>query len=131
MAEVIRLIEIPGLPSTRPLSYANAVIAGDLVFVAGQAGLDKEGRLISAEFVPQARRTFENMQVALKAAGADLCDIVTMTVFIADWRYGADFTRIRGEYLGDNLAASATIGIGQLAYPDMLVEVQCTAVRPT
>ncbi len=56
-------------------------------------------------------------------------DIVAMTVVVSDWRYGADFCRIRGEFLGDDLAASATIGIGQLAYPDMLVEVQCTAVR--
>ena len=52
-----------------------------------------------------------------------------MTVFLADWRYGEEFLRIRGEYLGDQLAASATIGIGQLAYPEMLVEVQCTAAR--
>lgn len=131
MADITRLIEIPGLPATRSLSYANAVIAGDLVFVAGQAGLDEQGRLVSPEFVPQARRTFENMQVALRAAGSDLSEILTMTVFIADWRYGADFTRVRGEFLGDSLAASATIGIGQLAYPDMLVEVQCTAARRT
>jgi enamine deaminase RidA (YjgF/YER057c/UK114 family) len=52
-----------------------------------------------------------------------------MTVFITDWRYGPAFIRVRGEVLGDNLAASATIGIGQLAVPDMLVGVQCTAAK--
>jgi 2-iminobutanoate/2-iminopropanoate deaminase len=129
VTEIQRLIEVPGLPVTRPSAYANAVVAGDFVFVAGQAGVDEGGRLVSREFEPQARRTFENIQVALEAAGATLSDIVTMTVFISDWRFGADFCRIRGEILGDDLAASAMIGIGQLAYPDMLVEVQCTAVR--
>jgi enamine deaminase RidA (YjgF/YER057c/UK114 family) len=38
---------------------------------------------------------------------------------------GEEFLQI----LGDQLAASATIGIGELAYPEMLVEVQCTAAR--
>jgi enamine deaminase RidA (YjgF/YER057c/UK114 family) len=47
----------------------------------------------------------------------------------ADWRYGAKFVRVRSEFLGDNLVASATMGIAQLALPEMLVEVQCTAVR--
>lgn len=129
MVEIERLVDVPGLPATRELAYANAVVAGDLVFVAGQAGVDEDGRLVSPEFVPQARRTFENIRTALEAAGATLRDIVTMTVFITDWRYGADFCRVRAEFLGEELAASATIGIGQLAYPDMLVEVQCTAVR--
>ncbi len=129
MPELTRLIDVPGLPATRSLAYAQAVVAGDFVFVAGQAGLDEEGRLVSPEFVPQARRTFENVERALAAAGATLRDIVTMTVFITDWRYGADFCRVRAEFLGDDLAASATIGIGQLAYPEMLVELQCTALR--
>jgi enamine deaminase RidA (YjgF/YER057c/UK114 family) len=127
--EIERLVEVPGLPATRGLAYANAVVAGDFVFVAGQAGVDEQGRLVSPEFVPQARRTFENIRLALEAAGATLRDIVAMTVFLTDWRYGQDFLRVRAEFLGDELAASATIGIGQLASPEMLVEVQCIAVR--
>jgi enamine deaminase RidA (YjgF/YER057c/UK114 family) len=42
---------------------------------------------------------------------------------------GEEFLQIRDDCLGDQLAASATIGIGELAYPEMLVEVQCTAAR--
>jgi 2-iminobutanoate/2-iminopropanoate deaminase len=129
MTEIRRLTEVDGLPATASLAYAQVVTAGDFVFLAGQAGLDEHGKLVSTEFVPQARRTFENIELALKAGGATLRDIVTMTVFITDWRYGPDFLKVRGEFLGDQLAASATIGIGQLAYPEMLVEVQCTAVR--
>ncbi len=129
MVGIQRLIDIDGLPATRALAYANAVVAGDFVFVAGQAGTDAEGRLVSAEFEPQARRAFDNIRTALEAAGSSLEDIVTMTVFLTDWRYGMDLCRVRDAVLGDHLAASATIGVGQLAYPDMLVEVQCTALR--
>jgi 2-iminobutanoate/2-iminopropanoate deaminase len=123
------MVDIEGLPSTRSLAYANAVVAGDLICVAGQAGTDESGQLVSPDFEAQTRRTFENIGVALAAAGSDLSRILTMTVFITDWRYGSAFTRVRGKFLGDNLAASATIGIAQLALPEMLVEVQCTAAK--
>ena len=52
----------------------------------------------------------------------------TISRISRDRRYGAEFTRVRGEFLGDNVAASATIGIWHLAAPVILVEVQCTAV---
>jgi 2-iminobutanoate/2-iminopropanoate deaminase len=129
MTEIERLIDIPGLSNSRQWAYAQAVTAGELVFLAGQGGTDEDGNIVSPEFVPQARQTFANIERALQAAGASLGDIVSMTVFLTDWRYGRDWCRVRGEVLGDDLAASATIGIGQLAWPEMLIEVQCTAVR--
>jgi 2-iminobutanoate/2-iminopropanoate deaminase len=97
--------------------------------VAGQAGLDGQGELVSPGFVPQARRTFENIERALQAVGSSLHDVVTMTVFITDWRYGGDFSRVRAECMGEHLAASAMVAVSQLAHPAMLVEVQCVAVR--
>ena len=123
------MVDIEGLPATRSLAYANAVVAGEFIFVAGQAGTDESGRVVSPEFEAQTRRTFENIEVAPAAAGSDLSPMLTMTVFITDWRYGPAFICVRGELLGDNLAASATIGIAQLALPVMLVEVQCTAAK--
>lgn len=129
MTEIERLIDVPGLVNSRQWAYAQAVSFGDLVFLAGQGGVDEEGRIVSPEFEPQARRTFENIERALQAAGSTLENILSMTVFLTDWRYGRDWCRVRGEVLGDNLAASATIGIAQLAWPEMLVEVQCIAVR--
>jgi len=123
------MVDIPGLPATRSLAYASVVVADELIFVAGQAGTDESGHVVSPDFEAQTRQTFENIGVALAAAGSDLSRIITMTVFITDWRYGPEFISVRGEVLGDNLAASATIGIGQLALPEMLVEVQCTAAK--
>jgi len=127
--KIERIIEVPGLAGCGDYGYAQLAIAGEFIFVAGQTGTNEKGQMVSPEFIPQARKTFENIEVALKAAGATRHDIVSMTVFITDWRYGRDFCTIRKEFLGEHLAPSALIGIGQLAYPDALVEVQCTAVR--
>lgn len=122
-------MEIPGLRSGAAQAYAQAVTAGQFVFLAGMEGTNDQGRLISLEFEPQARQTFRNIETALLHVGSTLADIVTMTVFITDWRYGPQFKIIRQEILGDNLAPSALIGVAQLADPAMLVEIQCTAVR--
>jgi enamine deaminase RidA (YjgF/YER057c/UK114 family) len=120
---------VPGLPRTRDWGYAQVVVAGELVFVAGQAGQDEHGNLVSLEFAAQARRTFENIGRALASVGATLADLVSTTTFITDWRYGPEFTAVRSEILGENLTTSALIGVGQLALPGMLLEVQSVAVR--
>jgi enamine deaminase RidA (YjgF/YER057c/UK114 family) len=64
----------------------------------------------------------------LEEAGGKLADMVTMTVFITDGRYGDRFTQLRREIFGDNFPASALITVTGLARPGMLVEVQGIAV---
>ncbi len=127
--EIERHQEVPGLSPVAKYAYAQAISAGAFVFLAGQAGLDETGQLVSLEFEQQARRTFANIERALQHVGSTLSDIVTMTVFITDWRYGPDLVRVRQDVLGDDLIPSALIGVSQLADPAMLVEIQCTAVR--
>ena len=57
-----------------------------------------------------------------------MADIVTMTVFVTDARYGKEFTTLRREILGDKFPASARIAITALAVPGMLIEIQGIAV---
>jgi enamine deaminase RidA (YjgF/YER057c/UK114 family) len=68
------------------------------------------------------------MQTILEAAGGSLDNLVTMTVFITDIRYGDEFVRLRGEILQRDYPASALIGVSQLANPEALVEIQALAV---
>jgi len=68
------------------------------------------------------------MRLILEAAGGSLDDLVTMTVFVTDIRYGDEFVRLRGEILKRDFPASALIGIAQLAAPEALIEVQAVAV---
>ncbi|HWD59104.1 MAG TPA: RidA family protein, partial [Stellaceae bacterium] len=64
----------------------------------------------------------------LKEAGGTLKNMVTMTVFITDNRYGDRFCELRKEIFGGDFPASALITIRALARPEMLVEVQGIAV---
>jgi enamine deaminase RidA (YjgF/YER057c/UK114 family) len=63
-----------------------------------------------------------------KGAGAKLADMVQMTVFITDVRYGGRLTQIRRETFGNNFPASAFITIAALANPDAKIEIQGYAV---
>jgi enamine deaminase RidA (YjgF/YER057c/UK114 family) len=124
-----RVVDVAGLSNSRQWGYAHVVVAGDLIFVAGQAGQDEHGQIVSLDFEPQARRTFENIERALSAVGAGVSDLVAMTSFITDWRFAPVLSEVRKEMLGENLVTDALVGVEQLALPEMLIEVQSVAVR--
>ena len=112
-------------------AYSQAVITegGRTIWLAGQvAGEDRVGRSLAADFEGQVREVFARLEQTLEEAGARLSDMVTMTVFITDARYGDRFTQLRKEIFGDDFPASALITVAGLARPEMLVEVQGIAV---
>ena len=112
-------------------AYSQAVVtqAGRIVWLAGQvAAADAAGRSLAGDFDGQVREVFARLGQTLAEAGGALGDMVTMTVFITDARFGDHFTQLRKEIFGDNFPASALITVAGLARPEALVEVQGIAV---
>lgn len=116
---------------TQTRAYSPAVITegGRIIWLAGQTGFeDASGKSLAGDFDAQVRETFARLSKTLDEAGGKLADMVTMTVFITDGRYGDRFTQLRREIFGDNFPASALITVTCLARPGILVEVQGIAV---
>lgn len=114
-------------------AYSQAVITeggGRTIWLAGQIASEEAatGRPLTGDFDGQVREVFARLGRTLEEAGASLADMVTMTVFITDPRYGDRFTQLRREIFGDNFPASALITVFALARPELLVEVQGIAV---
>jgi enamine deaminase RidA (YjgF/YER057c/UK114 family) len=112
-------------------AYSQAVITegGRTVWLAGQVAIaDAGGKSLAGDFEGQAREVFRLLGATLAEAGGKLADMVTMTVFIIDGRFGDRFTELRKEIFGGDFPASALITIRALARPEMLVEVQGIAV---
>jgi 2-iminobutanoate/2-iminopropanoate deaminase len=112
-------------------AYSQAVITegGRTIWLAGQvAAADASGRSLSGDFDGQVREVFSRLGHTIEEAGGTLADMVTMTVFITDARFGDRFTQLRKEIFGDDFPASALISVAGLARPELLVEVQGTAV---
>ena len=106
-------------------AYSRAVVtsAGRTIWLAGQTAS------ASADFEAQAREVFTKLDATIKAAGGSgLRDMVTMTVFINDPRYGDRFIAVRKEIFGDNFPASALITVSGFARPGVLIEIQGVAV---
>jgi enamine deaminase RidA (YjgF/YER057c/UK114 family) len=116
-------------PQQRGYSLAVITEGGKTVWLAGQtATADDSGKSLAGDFEGQARQIFRLLDATLQKAGGKLSDMVQMTVFITDVRYGDRFTQIRREILGDNFPGSALITIAALANPDAKIEIQGYAV---
>jgi 2-iminobutanoate/2-iminopropanoate deaminase len=111
--------------------YSEAVITegGRTVWLAGQiAMVDDAGKSLAGDLDGQVRQLFKNLDRTLQKAGGKLSDMVQMTVFITDVRYGDRLTQIRREVFGDNFPGSALITVTALAVPEAKVEIQGYAV---
>ena len=90
---------------------------------------DLEGKDISGKFDEQARTIFALINRTLERAGGSLANMVTMTVFINDARYGDRFIAIRREHFPDGrYPCSALLTISGFARPGILIEIQGVAV---
>ena len=114
-----------------PLShYADAVRAGDLLFVSGCIAVDGEGNLVGDDVVEQARRVFENIRKVLATAGASPADVVKVTLFLTDVDDRPRINPVRQAFFGDTRPASTLVEISRLAIPGAKIEVEAVAVLP-
>src|SRR5471030_492334 len=83
MALPSEIIDSPRVPRIGP--YSQAVRVGDVVYTAGQPGLDPAtGRVAGDSFEAQARQAFSNLQAVLEDAGSSLARVIKVTCFVAD-----------------------------------------------
>jgi 2-iminobutanoate/2-iminopropanoate deaminase len=115
-------------------AYSPAVVTrgGRIIWLAGQTTLqDANGKSLLGDFQGQARAAFALIDGTLKRSGGSLRNLVTMTVFITDPRYGDEFVKLRHDMFPDGkFPASALITISGLAQRGLLIEIQGIAVIP-
>jgi len=76
------VVESARVPRLGP--YAQAVRVGDLVFTAGQPGIDPATGQVGVTFEAQARQAFANLRAVLEDAGSRMERVVKVTCFLAD-----------------------------------------------
>ena len=109
--------------------YAQAVVAGDLVFCAGQIGIDpRTGVLVDGGVAAETARVCENLAAVLAAADLGLADVVKTTVYVVDL---ADFGTVNEVYARHFPAphpARATVQVAALP-AGARVEIEAIAAR--
>ena len=130
MAAKVEYLEGTDFQKSRAFSPAVITGGGKTVWLAGQtATVDEHGNDISGNFEAQARTIFALIDKTLRRVGGTVANVVTMTVFINDPRYGDQFVKLRAEIFKDGrFPASALITVSHFARPGMLIEIQAVAV---
>ena len=103
---------------------------GKTVWVAGQtATRDNDGKDISNNFEAQTRQVVSQIDQVMKRAGGSIANIVTMTVFIKESRYGDRFVEMRKDFFQNgNYPGSALITVTNFARPGIEIEIQAVGV---
>jgi 2-iminobutanoate/2-iminopropanoate deaminase len=95
--------------------YNQAIRVGDLVFVAGQLGIELEtGELAGASVEEQTEQIMRNLGAILEAAGSGLDRLVKTTVFLLDLSDFNGMNSVYARHVGDRPPARSTVGISQL-----------------
>jgi enamine deaminase RidA (YjgF/YER057c/UK114 family) len=117
----------------RPVGFSHGMKgSGDVVFVAGQIGWNREGRMVSDDLALQFAQALENVLDVVWAAGGSPASVARMTVYVTD---KADYVRKRkaiGEVwrkrMGRHYPAMALVEVKALVEDDAKVEIEATAV---
>jgi enamine deaminase RidA (YjgF/YER057c/UK114 family) len=113
------------------MHFSNGVKVGDTIWVAGQGGLSKDGRVIApGDIEAQTRQALRNVQEILGKAGATLADVVKVTTFITNRsaRMVAKYDRVFGEFFPTACPTSTLVEVKSLVLSEMLVEIEAVAV---
>ena len=117
---------------TKPAVYsqvAEVTAPGRMVFIAGQVGVGRDGKLVGGDFRSQAVQVFENLKAALAAVGAGFEHVVKLNSYIIEAEHQAILREVRAQYINTAAPpASTSLRVVGFARPGVLLEVEAVAV---
>jgi 2-iminobutanoate/2-iminopropanoate deaminase len=106
--------------------YSQAIVTGNLVFVAGQLGLTPDGSMVDGGIGAQTEQVMQNLAAILEEAGSGVDRLVKTTVFLIDLDDFAGMNEVYARHVGDAPPARSTVGIAALP-SGALVEIEAIA----
>lgn len=107
--------------------YSRAVRRGNVVRVAGTAGLGEDGQVVADDVAAQLGRAIEIVARALDELGAGLGDVVMTRIYLADMKDADTAAVVHGETFRD-IRPATTIVKNEFVDPKILVEIEAEAV---
>ena len=107
--------------------YSQGIVHGDLVFVAGQVGLDPEtNQVVEGGIEAQTEQAMKNISAVLEAAGSSLSNVLKTSIFLVDFDDFAAMNEVYARFVGPDFPARATVQIAGLPM-GALVEIEVVA----
>jgi enamine deaminase RidA (YjgF/YER057c/UK114 family) len=124
----------PGLCPTFGWSHVATSVGGKLIHVSGQTSVDTQGAVVGkGDLKRQTEQVYENLRIALEAAGASFRDVVKMNIYVVGLKpeMVPILREVRSRYVAkETPPASTLVGVTALVGADWLIEIDVTAVVP-
>jgi len=124
-------VVVPGWP--QPRGYANGMVGeGKVLYVAGQIGWQPDGSWAHTDLAGQFGQALANVLAVVRAAGGDVANIASLTVYVTDIdAYRTNHKAVGAAYraqMGKHFPAMALVAVSALVEPRALVEIQAYCV---
>ena len=114
------------------VGYSRAVRVGNVVEVAGTTAVDEQGNVQGLnDAYAQTAYILQKIERALASAGASLRDVTRTRIYVVDIRRWQEIGRAHGEVFRDIRPAATMVEVRNLIDPDLLVEIEATALIKT
>jgi enamine deaminase RidA (YjgF/YER057c/UK114 family) len=125
-------INPPSLCPTFGWTHVVATSGGKTIHISGQVGINAKGELVGkGDLKRQTEQAFENIKLALAAAGATFDHVVKSAIFVVNFKPEIlpVIREVRGRHFSrEHPPASTLVGVTALAGADWLIEIEATAV---
>jgi enamine deaminase RidA (YjgF/YER057c/UK114 family) len=111
------------------VGYSRAVRVGNMIEVAGTTAVDERGEIVGVNNpYEQTKYILAKIEKALIEAGASMKDVVRTRIFVTDISKWEEIGKAHGEFFKEIKPAASMIEVKGLINPELLVEIEVTAV---
>ncbi|WP_109699495.1 RidA family protein [Chitinophaga deserti] len=110
------------------VGYSRAVRIGNVVEVSGTVSADGDKIVGINDPYEQTKHALAKIEAALVKAGATLHDVVRTRMFVTDISKWEEVGRAHGEFFGGIRPVTTMVEVSALIHPDLMVEIEATAV---
>jgi enamine deaminase RidA (YjgF/YER057c/UK114 family) len=129
-----QFLDPPTLCPTFGWTQVVTTTGGKTVYVSGQVGVNARGEVVGkGDLKAQTEQAFENVRLALVAAGATFKDVVKSNLYVVGLRpeHVPIIREVRSHYVSaEHPPASTLVGVSALVGADWLIEIEAIAVLP-
>ncbi|MBA0124270.1 RidA family protein [Haloechinothrix sp. YIM 98757] len=118
-------------------AFPHVKVAGEFVYVSGTSSRGPDNTIAGAEadalgtvsldIRTQTRAVIENIRDLLRAAGAELDDLVQVTTYLVSMNDFGGYNEVYAEYFDHSGPTRTTVAVHQLPHPHLLIEMQAVA----